>query len=171
MAAQKWHARQKEWWAGMRASYGTGDWAIFTMVLWKFCSRFLPGFSKVHLRSQISARDVLWENLWKPPFMRRIVVPRRSLREFTQTCVDLSQQLWQQSTGIMWYLLMNFLVSAGSSSCRRRARHTQSSVSSRHWLRKNRGSRWRLWGATMVVNSSLANSRTFVAQKEYEESL
>ena len=34
-----------------------------------------------------------------------------------------------------------FLGSARSYSCRRRVRHTQSSVSSSHWLRKNRGSR------------------------------
>ena len=151
-------------------SCGTGDWATFTMELWRYYSIFLLGFLKALLHSHISARGVLWESLWKPPFTRRIVVPRRSLREFTQTCVDLSQLLRQQNTGIMWFLLMISLVSAGSSSCRRRARHIQSSVNSKHWSRRNRGRRWRLLGAIMVVNSSLASSSTYGVQKGFEES-
>eukprot|EP00253_Pinus_taeda_P030166 PITA_30166 len=37
----------------------------------------------------------------KATFTRRIVTPRRSLREFTQTCVDLSQLLRQQNTALV----------------------------------------------------------------------
>ena len=152
----------------MRANYGTGDWAIFTMA-WRFCSKFLLDFPRVLLRSQISARDVLWVSFWRPPFMRRRIVLRWSWREFTQTCVDHSRLLWQQNKGIMLYFFMTILVDAGSSSCRRRVKHSQSSVSLKHWWRKSRGSKWRLCRAIMVVNISWVNSKTSVAKKEFEE--
>ena len=153
----------------MRANYGTGDWAIFTMALWRFYSRFLLDFPRVLLHSQINARDVLWVSLWRPPFMRRRIMLRWSWRKFTQTCVDLSRLLQQQKTGIMLYFFMTILIDAGYYSCRRRVKHSQSSVSLKHWWRRSRGSKWRLYGAIMVVNTSWVNSKTFVEKKEFEE--
>ena len=169
MATLQWWAKQKKWWARMRANYDTGDWAIFTMALWRFCSRFLLDFPRALLQSQISARDVLWVSLWRPPFMRRRTVLRWSWREFTQTCVDHSWLLQQKNTCIMWYLLMIILVDVGSSSCRRREKNSQSSVSLKHWWRSSRGRKWNLYGAIMVVNTSQENSKTSVANKELEE--
>ena len=52
--------------------------------------------------------------------MRRRTVLRGSLREFTQTCVDHFRLLQQQNISNMLFLLINFLVNSGSSSCRRR---------------------------------------------------
>ena len=37
--------------------------------------------------------------------------------------------------------LMNFLVDVGSSSCKRRIKNSQSSVSLKHWWRKSQGSK------------------------------
>ena len=152
----------------MRANYGTGDWTIFTMARWIFCSRFLLDFPRVLLHSQISERDVLWVSLWRPPFMRRITVLQWSWREFTQMCVDLSWLLQQQNTGVMLYFLMTILIDDGSSSCIRREKHSQSFVSLKHWWR-SRGSKWRLYGAIMVVNISRTNSNNYVTNKELEE--
>ena len=46
-----------------------------------------------------------------------------------------------KNTGIMLFLLMNILVDAGSSSCRRREKHSLSSVILKHWWRRSRESK------------------------------
>ena len=157
------------WRAETSVSYGTGGCIIYTTTLRRSCNIFLQDFQRVHLSSEIHEKGVHWGIIPKPPFMIRKFEQRRSLRQFTQTCVDHSRQLPQKNIGIMWYLLMIFQESVGFSSCRRNIRRYPSFVSSRHLSRRLQGRRWRQWGVKMVENTYLMNSRTFVPKEDFKE--
>ena len=104
------------------------------------------------------------------PFKIETVELEKSWSESIQMCVDHSRQPPPLNKGIMWFSLMIFLVDAGSISCRIRIKPSKGFVSSKPWLRKNLETKSGTCEVTMVESMSLKSLRTYVQQKELNES-
>jgi len=68
----------------------------------------------------------------------------------------------------MLYLLMIFLVSVGSSSCRRKIIILQSFLNLKHWLRNILAGELKLLGVIMVESMCQMSSKTYVQHKAFD---